>query len=425
MPKQDKDPFNPLVAMARARHEFGEHGGVNMSIEASTTFTVLMAETMPEIFSGQRGPDSGGCYLYGRSFNPTVYNLGRQLAAMESTEAGYAASSGMGAIASTLMQLCDAGDHVVASNTVYGGTFALLREFFPLKSGVETTFVDISDLAAVEAAITPRTQVVFAEAISNPTLVVADISKLADIAHRHGARLVIDNTFSPMMITPTRFGADVVCHSLTKFASGASDIIAGAVCGSNDFVRSLMDLHTGALMLLGPTMDPKVAHEISLRLPHLGLRMSEHSRRAQVMAERLESWGVPVRYPGLASHPQHELLASMLNPQGEMGGEKTYGFGGIFAIDMGTMEGANRLMEILQNEHSFGFMAVSLGYFETLMSCSSSTTSSELDEEDKLAAGISPGLVRISIGLTGSLELRWNQLEDAVSRVRGGSSSRA
>jgi methionine-gamma-lyase len=229
------------------------------------------------------------------------------------------------------------------------------------------------------------------------------------VAHRHGAALVVDNTFSPMILSPVPLGADVVIHSVTKYISGASDVIAGAVCGTEDFVYSLMDLHVGSLMLLGPTMDPKIAHELTLRLPHLGLRMREHSARALAFAQRLEERGAKVCYPGLATHPQHGLLTRQMN--------EGFGFGGLLTLDLGTVERANRLMEILQNEHSFGFMAVSLGYFETLMSCSGSSTSSELTAEEQQAAGISPGLIRVSIGLTGSLEQRWAQMVDALQKV--------
>ncbi|MFT7486104.1 MAG: methionine-gamma-lyase [Candidatus Paceibacteria bacterium] len=128
--------FNPIQSLANMRHEFGEHGGVNMSIETSTTFTVLDAKMMPAVFQGQYGPDSGGCYLYGRHFNPTIYVLGRQIAALEGAEAGYCTASGMSAISSTVLQLCETGDHVVSSNTVYGGTFALFREYLPTRCGV-------------------------------------------------------------------------------------------------------------------------------------------------------------------------------------------------------------------------------------------------------------------------------------------------
>ncbi len=413
--QRPESPRDPLERMARARHEFGEHGGVNMSIEASTTFTVLTAHTMPELFRGALGPDHGGCYLYGRSFNPTVYALGRQLAALENTDAAYASASGMGAISAVVLQLCRSGDHVVASNTLYGGTFALLHDYLPPRTGIRTAFVDITDLAAVEAAITPDTRLLYTETVANPTLAVSDLPELAAIAHRHGIPLVVDNTFSPLLVTPTAWGADIVVHSLTKFINGASDIIAGAVCGSEAFIQSLMDVHDGSLMLLGPTMDPKVAHEVSLRIPTLSVRMVEHCRRAQVFAERLAELGCDVCYPGLPDHPQHELLGRLRNPG--------YGYGGLLTLDLGTIERAERFMELLQNEHSFGFMAVSLGYFETLMSCSGSSTSSELSEEDRAAAGIRPGLVRMSIGITGSLEQRWTQLRDAVERV-GGTSQR-
>ncbi len=416
--QQAEGSNDPVARMASARHEFGEHGGVNPSIEASTTFTVLAAETMPHIFRGERGPfslepggDTEGCYLYGRHFNPTVFTLGRFLAALEGTEAGYATASGMSAIACTLLAICDAGDRIVASNTIYGGTFALLNEFLPQKAGIGTTFVPVGDHDAIASALArTNAKVLYVESIANPTLEVADLSMLADLAHRSGAKLVVDNTFSPVILCPASHGADVVVHSLTKFISGASDIIAGAVCASTDFISGLMDLHSGPIMLLGPTMDPKIAHELTLRLPHLGLRMREHGRRALACAERLESIGATVRYPGLPSHPTHDLLERLATPG--------YGAGGLLTLDLGTIERANRFMEILQNEYSFGFMAVSLGYFETLMSASGSSTSSELTAEAQDAAGITPGLVRMSIGLTGHLDDRLAQLEDAYRRAQ-------
>ncbi len=402
-------PKNPVETLANTRHEFGEHGGVNMSIEASTTFTAMHPDILADMFHGEKGPDKGGCYLYGRHFNPTVYNLSRQLAALEGTEAAYCTASGMAAIAGTLFQLCDAGDHIVSANTIYGGTYALLHDFLPAKAGITTTLVDICDLAAVEAAITPQTRVLYAESIANPTLRVADIPALAEIAHRHQLKLVIDNTFSPLILSPKQLGADIVVHSMTKFIGGASDHIAGAICADKSFILELMDLHTGALMLLGPTMDPQVAFNINLRIAHLPLRMAEHGRRAQLFAERLREMGLAVNYPGLPEHPDHELISRLHCAD--------YGYGGILTLDMGSEERANALMDILQNDYRFGYMAVSLGYFDTLMSCSGSTTSSEMTDEDKAAAHIAPGLVRLSLGYTGTTEQRWRQLQRALERL--------
>lgn len=269
--------------------------------------------------------------------------------------------------------------------------------------------MDVTDHAEVEAAFTPRTKLLYVESMANPTLVVADLPKLAEIAHRHNALLVVDNTFSPLIFSPAPLGADVVVHSLTKFISGGADSVAGAICGPRALLDQLYDVNEGSLMLLGPTMDPRIAFELSLRVPHLPLRMVEHSRRAQVFASRLESLGVRVRYPGLASHPQHQLFRRLANPE--------FGAGGLIALDLATSDRAARFMEALQLDERFGFIAVSLGYFDTLMSASATSTSSELPAEDRWKAGLSDGLVRMSVGYTGSLEQRWEQLERAVKKV--------
>lgn len=183
------------------------------------------------------------------------------------------------------------------------------------------------------------------------------------------------------------------------------------MCGPAKLVNSMMDPHGGALMLLGPTMNPKVAFELAGRLPHLGLRMKEHCRRAMVYAARMKKLGLKVIYPGLEDHPDHALLNSMV-------ANDEYGYGGILCVDMETEEKANRFMNVLQNCSQFGLMAVSLGYYETLMSCSGSSTSSELSKEEKVVAGISPGLVRMSIGFNGTLEQKWSQFEEAMSRMQ-------
>lgn len=401
-------PFNPEQALCETRREFGEHGGVTPSVARSSTFTVMDPAEMPEIFGGRRGPENGGCFLYSRHFNPTLHVLGRYLAAMEQTAAAVCTASGMSAISCTLLQLCRMGDHIVASDTIYGGTHALLSEIFP-QIGIDATFVDPTDTAAFAAALTDKTKAIYVETMGNPTLKVCDIPALAKLARAKQIPLVVDNTFCPMIVSPAVLGADIVIYSLTKFVNGASDLIAGAICASKEMIHNLMDLHTGRVMLMGPTMDPRTAFDVIQRLPHLGVRMREHSRRALILAEDLMQLGVKVSYPGLPTHPQHGLFSRMSN--------QDYGFGGMLTIDCGTSKKADELLDTLQNKENFGYIAVSLGYFDTLMSCSSSTTASEIPSEDQLKMGLTPGLVRISIGITGSIEARREQLARAVKRV--------
>jgi methionine-gamma-lyase len=400
--------FNPEQALSETRREFGEHGGVTPSISRSATFTVMDPETMPEIFGGVRGPEEGGCFLYSRHFNPTVDILARYLSAMEGTEYAVCTASGMSAISCTLLQLCQHGDHIVSSDTIYGGTHALLAELLP-QFGITTTFVDPTDPAAFERAITKQTRVLYTETMGNPTLKIADIPTLAKLAKAKGVSLVVDNTFTPMIVSPARLGADVVVYSMTKYINGASDLVAGAICTTKAMIHRLMDLHTGRVMLLGPTMDPRMAYDIVQRLPHLAIRMREHSHRALAVCSRLEELGVPVAYPGLPSFAQHRLATALIN--------KGYGYGGMFTIDCGTRERADDLLDELQNKEDFGYIAVSLGYFDTLMSCSGSSTSSEISEEEQRKMGLSPGLVRLSIGYTGTLEKRMEQVERAIRTV--------
>ena len=400
--------YNPEQALAQVQREFGEHGGVTPSISRSSTFTVIEPGTMPKIFEGVRGPHSDGCYLYSRHFNPTVDIADRYLAAIEGSESALSTASGMSAISCTILQICRPGDHIVASRTVYGGSYALLSELLK-EMGINTTFVDPSNIEEFKNAITPETKVFYTETIANPTLKIADIPALSKIARSNNIKLIVDNTFTPMVISPVKLGADIVVYSMTKFINGASDLIAGAICGSEEFINQLMDLHTGRVMLLGPTIDSRVAFDLIQRIPLLALRMREHGKRAMAIAQRLELIGIKVSYPGLKSHSQHELITSMIN--------KGYGYSGMLTIDCNTTERANMLMSVLQNKERFGLIAVSLGYFDTLMSCSGSSTSSEISEEEQILIGLSPGLLRISIGITGSLEDRIDQLERAIKQV--------
>lgn len=400
--------FNPEQTLITARHEFGEHGGVTPSISRASTFTVEDPTTMPEIFKGIRGPNKNGCFLYSRHYNPTVTVLARYLAAMEGTESAMCTASGMAAISCTLLQLCRQGDHIVASSCIYGGTHALLDMLLP-QMGISTSFVDPCDLKAFDEAICANTRVIFVETVGNPTLKVADIESLSQMAAAKDITLVVDNTFTPMLVSPAQLGAHVVVHSMTKFINGASDTIAGAICARQEFIDQLNDLHTGRTMLLGPTMDPRAAFDIIQRLPHLAIRMREHGRRAMIIATHLDQLGVAVSYPGLASHPQHDLMTHMLN-QG-------YGYGGLLTVDCGNQQRAETFMGVLQNEEAFGYIAVSLGFYDSLISCSSVSTSSEIPPEDQDKMGLSTGLVRISVGFSGALLDRIQQIERAVHRA--------
>lgn len=393
------------------RHEFGERGGVNMSIEASTTFTVIESETMPKIFQGERGVKEG-CYLYSRHFNPTNFHFGQRLAAMEDMKIAYPTASGMSAIGCTVRQNLEMGDEVIASGTVYGGTHALFENILP-REGIGVTFVNPNNTKDFERAITLKTKIIYVETEANPTMVIADLRALAQMANAHSIALVVDNTFTPLSFTPAHMEADnlVVLYSTTKFINGMSDAVGGAICCSEEFLTKLMDLRTGRLMLDGPVMDPKNAFQLNLYLNTLPIRIMEHSRRALMYAQRMEEMGLRVYYPGLSSHPQHELATSMMNPR--------YGYGGMLSADFGSAEMAMKFADKLQ-ELNGAFHAVSFGYCHTLVSVSATSTSSEVAPEDQRAMGLTPGLARLSIGFTGGLESEWKKIEEAINCVRKG-----
>lgn len=379
---------------------FGEFGGVNPSISDSSTYTFLSAKTMFDTFEG----NADGCYLYSRHTTPSNLYLGEALAAMEGTETANVAASGMGAITPTILQFCEAGDHVVASRTIYGGTYAFLKNFAP-RMGIDTSFVDITSLEAVEAAITENTKILFCECVSNPLLEIADIKGLAEIAKRHGLQLLVDNTFSPLSISPVKLGADVVMHSLTKFINGSSDTMGGVICGSQELIDSLRNVNDGACMLLGSSMDSLRAASILKNMRTLHIRMKQHSHNAQYLAEKFEADGIRTVYPGLASHPGHELFKTMMNEE--------YGFGGMLTIDAGSLEKANELMEMMQ-EQNLGYLAVSLGFYKTLFSAPGTSTSSEIPEEEQKEMGLTDGLIRFSIGLDNDIERTYQTMRKCM-----------
>jgi methionine-gamma-lyase len=389
--------FDPATELNKLE-QFGEFGGVNPSITDSATYTFLGADTMVGTFHGE----TEGCFLYSRHWNPSNKFLSDALAAMEGTESAWVTASGMAAITSTILQLCNSGDHIVSSVTTYGGTYAFLKNYLP-KFNIDVTFVIPTDLESIRKAVKPNTKLIYTETISNPLLQISDIPEMSKIAKSVGAKLVVDNTFSPMIVSPYKLGADIVVYSMTKFINGKNDLVAGAICSKQDFINSLIDVNKGTAMLLGPVLDPLRSSGILKNLYTLHIRMKQHSKNAMYIAERFKADGINVIYPGLSEHRGHNLLKTMMNEE--------FGFGGMIAIDMETKEKANHFMEKMQ-EKGVGYLAVSLGYFRTLFSNSGSSTSSEVPEDVQKDMGMSPGLVRFSVGLDNDIERTYNIIKE-------------
>ncbi|WP_116039964.1 aminotransferase class I/II-fold pyridoxal phosphate-dependent enzyme [Seonamhaeicola aphaedonensis] len=382
---------------------FGEFGGVNPSISDSSTYTFLSAKTMFDTFEG----NADGCYLYSRHSSPSNLYLGEALAAMEGTETAIVTSSGMGAITSVLLQLCNVGDHIISSRTIYGGTYAFLKNFTP-KFNIKTSFVDITKLESIEKAIDKNTKIIYCEVVSNPLLEIANIKEIAKIANKHQLTLVVDNTFSPLSISPAKLGAHVIIHSLTKFINGSSDTVGGAVCGTHELINLLRNVNDGAAMLLGVTMDSLRAASILKNLRTLHIRMQQHSKNGLYLARKFEADGLKTVYPGLESHPSHKLFTNQMN--------KEYGYGGMLTIDVGALDKANKLMEMMQ-EKNLGYLAVSLGFYKTLFSAPGTSTSSEIPANEQKAMGLTDGLIRFSIGLDADIERTYKMMRQCMEAL--------
>ena len=381
--------IDPVLKLHELK-QFGEFGGVNPSITDSATYTFMGAQTMTDTFEGK----AEGCFLYSRHWNPSNKYLSDALAAMEGTEAGWVTASGMGAITCALLHEVSAGDHIVSSVTTYGGTFAFFIIFIK-KFNVEVTFVNISDLDEVAKAMRPNTKVLYTESLSNPLLQFANLPELKKIAQKSGAKLIVDNTFTPMIISPYQHGADVVVYSLTKFVNGKNDCVAGAICGTADYINSLINVNDGTAMLLGPVLDPLRSSSILKNLYTLHIRMQQHSKNALYLSQQLQEKGYKVKYTGLPNHPDYKLFTSMMN--------KGFGYGGILTIDVKSAKVASAIMEEMQ-DRGVGYLAVSLGYFRTLFSNSGKSTSSEIPEDIQKEMGMSEGLIRFSMGLDNDIE---------------------
>ena len=361
-------------------HEKNPFGTLTTPIYQTSTFVFDSAEQ-----GGRRFALEGG-YIYSRLANPTTSVLEEKLATLEGAEAALATGSGMGAISSTMWTLLKAGDHILADETLYGCTYALLSHGIT-KFGIEVDFVDTSDLEAVRKAMKPNTRIVYLETPANPNLKVVDIEKVAEIAHENeNTVVVVDNTFAtPFLQNPIKQGADLVVHSATKYLNGHGDVIAGFVAGKLDHILQIRLV--GVKDMTGSVLSPNDAYLMIRGMKTLEVRMQRHCENAMMVAKFLDGHEAVevVHYPGLENHPGHEVAKEQMN-----------GFGGIMAFEVkGGIEAGKTLLNSLE----LCTLAVSLGDTETLIQHPASMTHSPYTQEERLAAGIADGLVRISVGL--------------------------
>ena len=354
-------------------------GAVMTPIYATSTY----AQSSPGVHQG---------FEYSRTHNPTRFAYERCVAALEGGSRGFAFASGMAAT-STVLELLDSGDHVIAMDDIYGGSYRLFERVRRRSAGLDFTFVDLTDLAAFEAAIRPGTRMVWIETPTNPMLKIVDIQAVAAIARKHGLTVVVDNTFaSSILQQPLALGADLVVHSATKYLNGHSDMVGGiAVVGENAELAEQMAFLQNSIGAVQGPFDSFLA----LRgLKTLHLRMKAHCDNALVLAQWLETHPAidRVLYPGLASHPQHDLAKRQMQ-----------GSGGIISVVLkGGFEAARRLCE---NTTIFT-LAESLGGVESLINHPAVMTHASIPAERRAALGISDGLVRLSVGVEDVVDLR-------------------
>lgn len=394
--------FNPASNLYQAKIAT-EHNGVNPSITDSATYFFKSGEEMTDCFNGENSN-----FLYSRHWNPSNLALSQALAAMEGTESAWVTSSGMAAITIAILHLVNSGDHIVSSMTTYGGTFAFFKNWLK-KYNVEVSFVDITNIEEVEKAIRPNTKIIYTETMTNPLLQISDVPTLSKIARKNDIKLVVDNTFTPMIFSPYQLGADIVVYSMTKFINGKNDTTAGAICGSSELINSMIDLNNGTAMLLGPVLDPMRSSSILKNLYTLHIRMKQHSKNADYLSKKLTEVGMKMNYPGLSSHPGHEIMKQTMNEE--------FGYGGMIAFDLGNAENAGKFMKSFQ-EKGGGYLAVSLGYYKTLFSNSGKSTSSEVPEAIQQKMGLTEGLIRFSVGLDNDIDLLLNIFLECLEEIK-------
>lgn len=379
MSHQDRDQFEFDTLAVRAGQERTNEGEHSEAIFTTSSYVYESAAQAAARFSGEEPGN-----IYSRFTNPTVRTFEKRLAALEGGERCVATASGMSAILATCLGLLKSGDHIVSSRAIFGSTVVLFNNLMA-RFGVDTTYVPLSDLSAWEQAIRPETRILFLETPSNPVTEVADIRALADLAQARDCLLVVDNCFcTPALQRPLELGADIVIHSATKYLDGQGRCIGGAVVGTEECVGGEI---YGVVRTGGPSMSPFNAWVFQKGLETLRIRMEAHSRNAQLLAEWLEQQPAVARvnYPGLESHPQHELAASQQS-----------GFGGVLSFEV--KGGQEAAWQLIDNTRMVSITA-NLGDTKTTITHPATTTHGRVDPAARIEAGISDGLVRVAVGL--------------------------
>ncbi len=366
------------------------------------TSTYVMENVEKAIIAGYG--DVEGIYAYTRYSNPTVDAVQRKIAALENAEACLMAASGMCAITTALLAVLNAGDHLVAGNTIYGGTFAFVKNIIP-RFGIEATTVSITGegVENIRKAMKPNTKVVYIETPCNPTLGITDIKRAAEIAHEAGALLFVDNTFAtPYLQNPLSLGADIVLHSTTKYLNGHGDVLGGAIVGSKELVHKI---DADFMKYMGGIMSPADASELSKGIKTLGARMDRHCENARKVAEFLDAHDMveKVLYPGLESHPGYEIAKRQMKD-----------FGGMMSFNVrGGFEAGKKLMDSVRMIS----LATSLGNVDSLIQHSASMSHASMSMEEREAVGIADGQVRLSVGIEEAEDII-RDLDQALNNVK-------
>jgi O-succinylhomoserine sulfhydrylase len=394
--KTNPDNWQLETLAVRAAVDKSQYGENSEALYLTSSFTQPDSATAARRFSGE---EDG--YIYSRFTNPTVASMETRLAALEGTEDCIGTSSGMSAILLLCMGLLKAGDHVICSQSVFGSTIKLIGGEFA-KFGVQSSFVSQTDVAEWKAAVKPNTKLLFAETPTNPLTEVCDIQALADIAHNAGALLAVDNCFcSPALQRPKEFGADFIIHSGTKYLDGQGRVIAGAVCGPEDLIKEKL---IPVMRSAGMCLSPFNAWVVLKGMETLGIRMEAQSARALEMGAWLESHPAVSRvyYPGLPSHPQHELAMRQQAASGK-------GLGGAvvsFEVKGATPEQMRKnAWHVVDSTRLLSVMA-NLGDVKTVVTHPASTSHGRLTEEQRLAAGITQGMIRLAVGLDAVVDVK-------------------